>query len=160
MMFSRIAIAGVIASATSVAAATALIQPYMDDRSDGLALVQSYYNALNRKEYSRAWSYYGEEKPAPDFATFEDESSVIDMVDLVVGEIVAEGAAGSIFYQIPVAIRVTKQDSSETVMAGCFVARLANPQIQDDPFTPLHIVSDTLADATGPVEDAVPASCE
>jgi hypothetical protein len=160
MRFSRIAIAGVVAGVTSVAAATALVQPYMDDRSDGLALIQSYYNALNRKEYSRAWSYYGEEKPAPDFAAFEDESSMIDMVDLVVGDIVTEGAAGSIFYQIPVAIRVTKQDSSETVMAGCFVARLANPQIQGDPFTPLHIVSDTLADAAAPVEDAVPASCE
>ena len=33
-------------------------KPYIDDRSSPQALVQSLYNAINRKEFARAYSYF------------------------------------------------------------------------------------------------------
>lgn len=147
-------------SVVASAGATALTPPYMDDRSDAVSLIRSYYNALSRKEFSRAWSYWGDEKPAADFDTFETDNQTFAGVELAFGEVFAEGAAGSSFYQVPVAVLVTREDGSEERSAGCIVARLANPQIQGVPFQPMHFISETLAAASGPLEDAVPASCE
>ena len=55
-----------------VCAATPLLaqNAYLDDRSGAESLVRSLYNAIDRKEYARAWDYFGEEKPARDFAAF------------------------------------------------------------------------------------------
>ena len=44
--------------------------PYVDDRSDGAALVRSLYNAINRKEYARAYGYFGASKPVGEFKAF------------------------------------------------------------------------------------------
>jgi len=154
-----LAAAALFCSVGVTAGATSLTPPYMDDRSDAGALIRSYYNALVRKEFSRAWSYYGDDKPATDFDAFEDQSLEIAAIEVATGEVFAEGAAGSSYYKVPVAIRVTRTDGSEQVMAGCHVTRLANPQIQGVPFRPMRIVSGTLAAASGPLESAVPESC-
>ena len=69
-------------SVVASAGATSLTQPYMDDRSDAVALIRSYYNALSRKEFSRAWSYWGDEKPAADFDAFETDNQQIVAVEL------------------------------------------------------------------------------
>jgi len=42
---------------------------YVDDRSAGEELVRSYYNSINRKEYSRAYAYW--EAGAPGLAAFD-----------------------------------------------------------------------------------------
>ncbi|MFZ2102090.1 MAG: hypothetical protein WAU86_16155 [Oricola sp.] len=143
----------------SAAGATQMIPPYRDDRSDAEALIRSYYNALYRKEFARAWSYYGEDKPAADFETFQADSQSIASVEDAYGAVEEEGAAGSMYYHVPVAVKLTHEGGAEEVLAGCYVARLANPQIQGDPFMPMHIVSATLAPASGPLESAVPAGC-
>ena len=57
-----------LAATASIAICTAALaaEPaYLDDRSDAGALVRSFYNALNRHEYSRAWSYFGEMQSPP-----------------------------------------------------------------------------------------------
>ena len=36
--------------------ATGWNDSYLDDRSSAQAILNSYYNAINRKEYARAWS--------------------------------------------------------------------------------------------------------
>ncbi len=46
------------------------VPDYRDDRSTPQALMESYYNAINRKEYARAYSYYSEEGREPDFKVF------------------------------------------------------------------------------------------
>ena len=51
-------------------AADAQELPYLDNRTDSVALVRSLYNAINRKEYARAWSYYGDEKPSKSLEDF------------------------------------------------------------------------------------------
>ena len=41
--------------------------PYVDDRSSAEAVIRSLYSAINRHEFTRAWGYYGDTKPAKDF---------------------------------------------------------------------------------------------
>lgn len=152
---AMISIAGVAAFTEARAA-----EPeYLDDRSNAASTVRSFYNAINRREFSRAWSYFGETKPAADFdifvAGFEDTISV----RVVTGEASVEGAAGSTFFNLPVAVAAVGSDDGERVFAGCYTARLANPQIQEPPFSGLHIERGELQPSDRPIEDAMPARC-
>ena len=133
--------------------------PYLDDRSDAAAVVRSLYNAVNRKEYARAWDYYGEAKPAQDFAAFVKGYEGTERVDVETGAVSSEGAAGSIFYNVPVAIRAVGTDGSEKVFAGCYAARQVNATVQEPPFKPILLEKGTLKPAEGDLAAAVPQQC-
>ena len=133
--------------------------PYLDDRSSAEAVLKSLYNAVNRHEYARAWGYFGETKPAADFETFAKGFEGTDHVDLKTGGEASEGAAGSIYFTVPVAIRAVGVDGSEKVFAGCYTLRKVNGEIQAPPFNPIHIEKGGLKPATAPFEDAAPESC-
>lgn len=132
---------------------------YLDNRSDADSLVRSLYNAINRQEYSRAWEYFGDVKPAKDFSSFVAGYEQTTEVEVVTGDAGVEGAAGSTYFNIPVAILARNKDGSEAVFAGCYTARLANPQVQEPPFSGLHIEKGALKPAKGPLAEALPASC-
>lgn len=149
------AIVGIAASLD----ARAVELDYLDDRSSAAAAVKSFYNAINRREFSRAWSYFGETKPSTDFESFVAGYEDTKSVRVVTGEASVEGAAGSTFFNIPVAIAATGADDTERVFAGCYTARLANPQIQEPPFTGLHLERGDLKPADISAEDALPAKC-
>lgn len=155
----RFWIALALATAAPVAGALAAEAPYLDDRSDAAALVRSYYNAVSRREYARAWDYFGDTKPSKSFDAFAAGFEKTERVDVVTGAVATEGAAGSAIYHVPVAIRAVDADGGENVFAGCFVARLANPSIQDPPFRPLHLEKGSLKPADGDPADVVPARC-
>jgi hypothetical protein len=148
----------ILAAAPSVASAD---DQYLDDRSDAASLVRSLYNAVNRKEYARAWDYYGDQKPAKTYDKFVQGYAKTDHVEVATGAISEEGAAGSLFYQVAVAIRATDADGNENTFAGCYTARLAQPAVQEPPFKPMHIEKGALkpASSDGPLSDALPASC-
>lgn len=150
----------VTASSMACSAALAAEPPYMDDRSDATALVRSFYNAVSRQEYARAWSYFGETKPTGDFQEFVDGFKDTTEVRVTVGEPSSEGAAGSTFYNIPVAILARSKEGGQRIFAGCYTARLANPQIQAvPPFVGLHIEKGELEPSDKPLEEAMPAVC-
>jgi hypothetical protein len=132
---------------------------YIDDRSSAAAIVDSFYNAVNRKEYARAWDYFGDEKPAKDVETFAKGYENTTQVNVTTGNVAAEGAAGSTFYYVPVAIISFSKDGTEQVFSGCYTARLANPAIQEPPFRPLHIEKGELKLSEQSYEDAVPENC-
>ena len=134
---------------------------YFDDRSDAAALVRSLYNAVSRKEYSRAWDYFGEQKPAVTFDKFVEGYADTERVDVATGGISEEGAAGSTFFQVAVAIQATGKNGDQSVFVGCYTARLANPQIQATPFVPLHLEKGVLKPASedGQLTDLLPKSC-
>lgn len=132
---------------------------YIDDRSTAASLIQSFYNAVNRKEYSRAWSYYGDQKPATDFDIFAKGYENTTQVNVITGAVSSEGAAGSAFYYLPVSIIAFAKDGSEAVFAGCYTLRLANPGIQGEPFQPLHIEKGALKPSAQSYDEALPESC-
>lgn len=156
-MMRELGLVFVVVAAVSEAGA----QPseYIDDRSSAEALVRSLYNAANRKEYARAWDYFGEQKPAKDFRAFVQGYEKTERVAVETGPVSEEGAAGSIYYQVPVAIRATATDGSESTFAGCFTVRLLQPANQEPPFRPLQLEKGSLRPAEGELSDIVPASC-
>lgn len=133
---------------------------YVDDRSSAASIVQSLYNAINRKEYARAWSYFGDTKPAKDFDTFAKGYATTRSVTVVTGNAASEGAAGSTYFSLPIAIESFDDKGGSKIFAGCYTARLLNPAIQDANFAPLHLEKGSLKPvADTPLSDAVPASC-
>ncbi len=133
---------------------------YLDDRSDPATIVRSYYNAVDRHEHARAWSYFGDRKPVADYAAFVAGYAETDTVDLLLGSVTTEGAAGSIYGTVPVAITATATDGSTRTFAGCYVTRQVQPAIQEPPFRPLQIESGTLHPAEPPLAAALPDDCQ
>lgn len=148
------------ASQTAMAAGDASEAPYLDDRSSADAVVRSLYNAISRHEFARAWGYFGDTKPAKDFDSFVKGYEGTDKVEVETGAVSDEGAAGSIFYNVPVAIRATDKNGGEKVFAGCYTLRQVNAQIQAaPPFDPIHIEKGALKPVTADFEEALPPSC-
>jgi hypothetical protein len=131
---------------------------YLDDRSDPAAIVRSLYNAIDRQEYARAWSYF-DTPPAADYAGFAAGYADTASVALTLGPVSTEGAAGSVYGSVPVVIAATSPDGTTKIFAGCYTTRQVQPAIQEPPFRPLEIVEGHLAAADGPPEAALPADC-
>lgn len=143
-----------------LAATPAAAEPpaYRDDRSDPSALVASYYNAISRQEYARAWSYFGDTPPVADYASFATGYADTTAVELLTGPATSEGAAGSVYSTLPVAIAATTAEGTR-VFAGCYVTRQMQPAIQEPPFRPIYIESTSLRPADPPLAEALPRSC-
>ncbi|APG82959.1 hypothetical protein SAMCCGM7_Ch0163 [Sinorhizobium americanum CCGM7] len=151
-------------SAAALAALSAEVRaqdsvPYVDDRSDGATLVRSLYNAINRKEYARAYGYFGDSKPVGEFKAFADGYAKTESVEIRIGEVTTEGAAGSIYSAVPVAIKSVEQQGKIRFFSGCYVARIIDPSLQVPPFTPYQIETARLEEAEGPIEKAIPGVC-
>jgi hypothetical protein len=102
------------------------IEPAYDVRRDPIALLASYYNAINRGEYQRAWDYW-EDPPNPSYQDFVQGFADTATVFLVVNPpAYVEGAAGSSYAAIAALMSATHHDSSLHSFVGCFVARRAN----------------------------------
>lgn len=134
--------------------------PYLDDRSTPEAVVQSLYNAINRHELVRAWSYWQGGSEEPVYRSFASGYAKTDHVDLVLGKATSEGAAGSTYYSLPVAIRAVDTAGNSHDFAGCYVLRQVNPALFDvPPFHPIHLESGDLQASKGGLQKALPKSC-
>ncbi|WP_246727730.1 DUF1176 domain-containing protein [Chelativorans sp. Marseille-P2723] len=133
---------------------------YLDDRSSPEVLVRSLYNAINRKEYARAYAYFGT-PPAQSLDDYKKGYEKTQRVEVTTGAVTADGAAGSIFYGIPVAIRAYGTDGSEQVFKGCYTLRFIQPSVQTTPYQPLQIESGRLeaGELNEPLEMQLPANC-
>lgn len=147
-----------IAMCSAGAATITLAQDaqYIDDRSTAEAVTSSYYNAINRFEYARAYSYFGDDD-APDYDPWELGYSDTQAVAVTSGETSEEGAAGSLYYTLPVRLDVERTEGQHAWYVGCYQLRLAQPAMQGVPFRPLHIVSADLREAGE--ADPLPDSC-
>lgn len=130
---------------------------YLDDRSTPESVIASYYNAINRAEYARAYSYFGE-ADAPAYDQWEMGYSDTAHVDVSFGQSAQEGAAGSTYWTLPVKLDVTATEGQHSFYAGCYTLRLVQPANQiEPPFRPLHIVSGDLKKVEA--QGFAPADC-
>ena len=83
--------------------------PYIDDRSSAEAVIRSLYSAISRHEFARAWGYFGDTKPAKDFDAFAKGYDNTATVEVKTGTVSNEGAAGSIYYSVPVAVQAHQE---------------------------------------------------
>lgn len=137
---------------------TAAEPAYLDDRSDAKTVIRSLYNAVNRKEYVRAYSYFRDEPDRPSFADFAKGYADTTRVLVKIGQQRSEGAAGSLYYSVPVAIRSTDAKGATSVFSGCYQLRVVQPGVQaEPPFHPLGIVKGALQRSDQPFSQAMGA---
>ncbi|MEO9166846.1 MAG: DUF1176 domain-containing protein, partial [Aestuariivirga sp.] len=110
---------------------------YLDDRSTPESLIRSLYNAINLHQYGRAYDYFAA-PPAKDYTTYTKGFETTAHVDVLLGQAGGDGAAGSMYYVMPTAIRSTATDGKVSYFAGCYTVRAINAD-QDPPYIPLQI---------------------
>lgn len=154
MLRSALACLVVVGGVTSALAEEA----YLDDHSNPAALVRSLYNAINRGEYARAYSYFAE-PPAADLEAYARGFADTRHVRLRTGEVFEEGAMGSAYFELPIAIEATKADGTREIFAGCYFLKRSGV-ISEETFSPLIIERGKLRPSRGPLGQAVPANCE
>ena len=119
--------------------------PYLDDRSDPVMTLRSFFNAINRKEYVRAYSYWqnpGASPEIPSFPQFQQGYQDTASVDATFGSVVSDAGAGQIYYNVPAALKVQTTSGQTQTYVGCYTLHLAQPAIQaTPPFEPLGIRS-------------------
>lgn len=133
---------------------------YTDDRSNAAALMDSYYSAINRREYLRAYSYWepGAASPAhPDFEAFAAGYAATAAVDLTLGSIRSDAGAGQRNYWVPVLLDATLTDGTHQFFVGCYRQHLTQPEMQSEPpYQPLAITGahaqEVVDFSTGEVE--------
>jgi hypothetical protein len=122
---------------------------YVDNRSAGEQVIQSYYNAVNRKEYARAYGYWESGAPglAP-FGTFAAGYTNTKSVALVTKPGTTDVGAGQLYYSVPAVVTASNADGSTTIFSGCYKLHLGSPNIQaTPPFQPLGIQSAKIVQA-------------
>jgi hypothetical protein len=116
---------------------------YIDDRSGAAEVMQSFYNAINRKEYVRAYSYWEESAAAtflPPYSQFEQGYATTVSVRLTTGQVTSDAGAGQLYYRVPAALVALQSDGTTQTFVGCYTLHLGQPSFQGaPPFQPLGI---------------------
>lgn len=121
---------------------------YLDDRSDAILVLRSLFNAINRHEYLRAYSYWQDTTQLPSFDQFQKGYENTASVDLTTGTVASDAGAGQIYYSVPVVLKSRTTTGQQQTFSGCYSLHLAQPAIQAaPPFEPLGIRSGNLSQA-------------
>jgi len=102
----------------------------MNENVNGpVEMLALFYDAVNRRDYERAYRYW--ETPATSLEEFSRGYANTANVQLIVQPpIRVEGAAGSLYVEIPTVLVARQRDGSQRVFAGCYVARRSNIQTE------------------------------
>jgi hypothetical protein len=116
---------------------------FVDNRSGPVETVSSFLNALNLKQYVRAYSYFQDPTnfPGP-YAPWAAGYANTGVITVTFGTFQSEGAAGSTYYKLPLATVVLTTTNTTQTIVGCYTLRLSQPTVQGvPPFQPMGIVS-------------------
>lgn len=134
---------------------------YLDDRSTPETLVQSYYNAINQKQYTRAYGYFSKGFAPKGYENWVNGYGETKSVSVQFGSTQPDPGAGQIYWALPVAIAALSTDGSTKVYSGCYTIHLTNPGMQTDPpFQSMSINSAKLSVSDEQIQNAVPKSCD
>ncbi|MEO8288499.1 MAG: hypothetical protein ABI670_18910 [Chloroflexota bacterium] len=126
--------------------------PFYENRNDPVGTLKSFYNAITRKEYERAYSYFnGAPNPLPDLAPpynqFVQGYADTTLVTLAVGKVTVGAGAGNLFANFSAVVTATHTDGSTHTFAGCYVMHRVNDGISPNPDDVLwHIYSANLSE--------------
>ena len=103
-------------------------------------LLASYYNAINLRDYQRAYGYWS--SPPLSFDVFANGFTETASAQLIVQPPTrAEVAAGTVYVSIPVVLVANHFDGTTHTFAGCFTTRKSNlspPDIPEEDVWHLH----------------------
>ena len=108
--------------------------PYYEDRLDPATFIESFYNAINRKEYDRAYSYF--QPGAPDVPTYADfVAGYADTASVMIytGKIEVNAGAGNLYANVPTVLVATHTDGSVHTYAACYILHRTNAGIDPNP---------------------------
>lgn len=126
---------------------------YIDNRSDPAAVVASMFNAINRKEYARAYGYWEANSNVAPYNLFKAGYDATNSVELITGPAVSDPGAGQFYFALPVVITSQQGNGVKQVVSGCYRLHMSNPGIQaTPPFKPLAIQTGTLTPVQGTVD--------
>ncbi|HEX7541139.1 MAG TPA: hypothetical protein VF352_03330, partial [Anaerolineales bacterium] len=127
--------------ATNTAAPNPTIANYLDDRSTPSQLIVSFYSAVNRQEYLRAYNYWiNPSTSLGSFTSFANGYKDTASVDLVFGQITMGAGAGQIYYTVPVILKTTAKNGTRANWAACYVVHQSQPaNFGEPPFDPMGI---------------------
>src|SRR5207237_10710797 len=111
------------ASATSSPAPSATAQPpptptaapqaaYLDDRSSAEQVVRSYYDAIGRRPYIRAYAYWEPSSTLPTYDAFAKGFVDTTAVQVELGTIGGGVGAGQLYWSMPAAVTATTSAGS------------------------------------------------
>ena len=112
--------------------------PFFENRNDPVSALESFYNAINRKEYDRAYGYF-QGAPNPPASLVGPKAEWIKgyantaTVTLAVGKVTSDAGAGNLYASFPVVITSTQTDNSKQVFSGCYTMHRVNDGISDTP---------------------------
>ena len=136
---------------------------FVDNRSGPIETVSSLLNAINLKQYVRAYSYYQDPTnfPGP-YDPYAAGYANMDTITVTFGTVQSEGAAGSTYYKVPLAEKVFTTTSTTQTFVGCYTLRLGQPANQTvPPFNPMGITAGTfnLVNNSTDVNTLLPTAC-
>ncbi len=135
---------------------------YLDDRSDAVLVLRSLFNAVNRHEYLRAYSYWQDKTQLPSFDQFQKGYENTASVELTTGTVASDAGAGQIYYSVPTVLKSETAAGEQQTFSGCYTLHLAQPAIQaTPPFEPLGIRSGDLSQVSNDANaaDLLPNAC-
>lgn len=141
--------------------------PFYENRTDPANALLSFYNAVNRKEYERAYNYFqGAPNPhpglAPPYAQFAQGYANTAAVIIAIGKIETGAGAGNIYASMPVVITATQNDGTRQIFSGCYVMHRVNEGISEDPNDELWSISSakiSMAPANRTVDSMLSQTC-
>ncbi|MGD0613461.1 MAG: hypothetical protein ABSB41_18330 [Anaerolineales bacterium] len=136
---------------------------FVDNRSGPVETVSSLLNALNLKQYVRAYSYFQDPTTFPGpYGSFAAGYADTSVITATFGTAQTEGAAGSLYYKLPLAMKVLTTSGATQAFVGCYTLRLAQPAVQGvPPFQPMGITAGKFnqVDNSTDVNSQVPTAC-
>ncbi|CAA9369097.1 MAG: probable penicillin-binding protein [uncultured Chloroflexia bacterium] len=135
--------------------------PRYEDRMGVAQTMLSYYNAVNRKEYRRAYGYWdapgtSPTSTPPDYATFEQGYATTAYVAVTTGTPSLDAGAGNFWATVPTVIVATTTGGRREVFSGCYVLHHTNPGADPRPDAELWKLNRARIDAAR--SDATPAA--
>jgi hypothetical protein len=119
---------------------------YLDDRSDAVQVIRSLFNAVNRKEYVRAYSYWEPNAQGlPPYNQFQQGYASTASVTLAFGTVKSDAGAGQFYYSVPTTLVAKSTANATQTFVACYVVHLSSPDAQGvPPFRPMGIRSATV----------------
>jgi hypothetical protein len=119
---------------------------FLDNRSGPIETVSSLLNALNLKQYVRAYYYFKNPSNFPGtYDSYAAGFADTGVITVTFGTVQSQGAAGTLYYKVPLAMRVLTTSSATQTFVGCYTLSLLQPGGQvTPPFKPLGIIAATF----------------
>ena len=118
---------------------------YLDDRTNAVQVIRSLFNAVNRKEYVRAYSYWEPNAQGlPPYNQFQQGYTTTASVTLTFGTVTSNAGAGQFYYMVPTTLVSTTTANATQTYVACYVVHQSSPDAQGvPPFRPMAIRSAT-----------------